>query len=352
MVLSYYLLKIPYTVIWEVRELLNLNKDVMLYCANALDYQIFTPVQKHLPPLKVIAKDKKAQQELAAIGVKSKVYPVFPKGVIMCRQAGYKFPASRMKKVGMRHGAYTFKPFANTKGYNLLDHFYMTSSREVERAEAVGITCARAVGFPKLDPMFDGSVDDSQLQTLAQNAGLDDNKPTLLFTATWNDSGVSAISHWYDKLAGLTADYNILVTVHPWTKDEIKQTIKNTPQVFFIDTADIVPYIQLADVCIGDTSSVLAECCALEKDMVTFAVDDGKRTVQEVKQLIKEFSIQIDSFDQLQDAIKQALTRPQHLAQARDKANKIMFDQLDGKAGLRAANYLKELFPQLNQTKN
>ena len=348
MVLSYYLLKVPYTLVWEFRELFKLNKDVMLYCANTLDYQIFSSVQKHLPPIKIVAKDKKAQQELAAIGVKSSVYPVFPKGIIMCRQAGYKFPASRMIKVGMRHGAYTFKPFANSKGYNLLDHFYMTSSREVERAVAVGITCGKAIGFPKLDPMFDGSVQQAQLSVLAKSAALDTNKKTLLFTATWNDSGVSAISHWYDKLALLTQEYNVLVTVHPWTNIEIKNTIKKTKGVFFIDTADIVPYIQLADVCIGDTSSVLAECCALDKAMVTFKVDDGKRTVAEVKQLIKEFSIQIEDFSQLQPAIKQALTQPERLSQARIKANQIMFDQLDGQAGLRAAEHLKSLFPQLS----
>lgn len=257
MVLSYYLLKIPYTIIWEVRNIFGLNKDVMLYCANALDYQIFSPVQKHIPhKIKVLAKDKETQQELESIGVKSRLYPAFPKAVIMCRQAGYKFPASRMVKVGMRHGAYTFKPFANTKGYNLLNHFYMTSTREVERAKAKGITCAKAIGFPKLDPFFDGSITSEQINKIREVAAINDSLPTILFTATWNDSGVSAINFWFDKLSSLTKNYNVLVTVHPWTSAEIKNIITMTKGVYLISTADVVPYIKIADICVGDTSSI------------------------------------------------------------------------------------------------
>ena len=349
MVLSYYLLKAPYTLIWEARNLLGLNKEVMLYCANTLDYQIFAPVQKYLPELKVIAKDRKTQQELQAIGVASVRYPVFPKAVIMCRQAGYKFPANRMIKVGMRHGAYTFKPFANSKGYNLLNHFYMTSQREVERSQQVGIKNGIAIGYPKLDPIFDGTITTSQLHALRQQLELSPEKPTILFTATWNDSGVSAVSLWYDKLAELTSNYNLLVTVHPWTSEAIKQQIETTPGVQLIRSPDVVPYIQLADLCIGDTSSILAECCALDKPIITFRVDDGKRTVPEVKQMISEFSQQIDSFEQLPEAILDALDNPDRRKSAREKANQMMFDELDGKAGLRAAQHLKSILPELNR---
>ena len=350
MVLSYYLLKIPYTIVWEVRNILGLNKDVMLYCANALDYQIFSPVQKHIEnDVKVIAKDKKAQQELEKIGVESILYPAFPKGVIMCRQAGYKFPASRMLKVGMRHGAYTFKPFANTKGYNLLDYFYMTSNREVERAKAKGIKCAVAIGFPKLDPFFDGSITSNRVDEIRADAAIDNSRPTILFTATWNNSGISAVNIWFDKLASLTQKYNILVTVHPWTSNEIKHKIATTKGVYLIKTADVVPYIKVADICIGDTSSILAECCALDKPIITFKVADGKRTDKEVKQLISEFTTQINSFNELDENIELLLTNPDMKKVQRANANKVMFDLLDGKAGLRAANHLKKTFPSLDK---
>lgn len=347
MVLSYYLLKVPYTIIWEIRQALGLNKETMLYCANTLDYQIFSPVQRYLKPLKVVAKNKKVQAELREIGVESSVYPVFPKGIIMCRQAGYKFPANRMTKIGMRHGAYTFKPFANAKGYNLLDHFYMTSSREVERSKQKGIECGKAIGFPKLDPFFDGSLDESVIALTAKKAGIVSSKPTVLFTATWNDSGVSAIEQWYDKLDQFTTQFNVLVTVHPWTSQIIKQTIKDTESVYFIDSPDILAYIQLADICVGDTSSVLAECCALDKPIVTFKLEDGKRTVQEVKQMIADFTTQIDSFNQLLPALNQGIANPAEKKHQRHAANTVMFDQLDGQASIRAADHLKSLFPEL-----
>lgn len=347
MVLSYYLIKWPYTLVWVAKKLMNRTDGIVFYCANALDYQIFLPVQKHLPPLRIVARNKKVQAELNAIGIESVVYPVFPDGVIMCRQAGYKFPAPGIVRIGMRHGAYTFKPFANVKSYNLLTHFYMTSSHEVERAKSIGIKSGIAIGFPKLDPAFDGSSGPDALLHYRQIAGITEKKPCVLFTSTWNESDVSAVELWFDKLSLFTRKYQVLVTVHPWTSASIKEKIKQTAGVYFIDTPDVLPYIQISNVCIGDTSSILAECCALDKPMITFKLPDGKRTVLEVKALIAEFSHQIENLDQLMPAIEEALANPGKRSESREKANKIMFDVLDGKAGERAANHIKSLFQSL-----
>ncbi|QBY03702.1 hypothetical protein E2K93_04595 [Thalassotalea sp. HSM 43] len=349
MVLSYYLIKIPYSITWSVLNMLGKTDDVMLYCANTLDYHIFSEVQRHLPKVSVLAKNKKVQQQLRDIGVEAKVYPAFPKAVIMCRQAGYKFPTSKITKIGMRHGPYTFKPFANAKGYNLLDYFYMTSEDEVERAQKAGIRCGVAKGYPKLDPALNGQHDSDFKQQLKQRIGFDNDKPTILFTATWDKSMVSAIKLWFDQLDAFTELYNVLVTVHPWTSDTIKKRIKSYADVFFIDSPDVVPYIGISDVCIGDTSSILAECCALNKPMVTFKVADGKRTVPHVKELIAHFSIQIERIDELADAIEQALCDPPSLQQGRQTANQIMFDLLDGKAGLRTAEHIKQVVPYLTE---
>jgi len=349
MVPAYYLFKYPYTLAWHIKRRLGKTKGVMLYCANTLDYQIFAPIQKHLKPLPVVAKNHETQQKLAAIGVSASRLPSFPEGVIMCRQAAYRFPAAGIKKIGLRHGAYHFKPFANADSYNLLDRFFMTSSTEVKQAEEAGIHCGVAIGYPKLDPAFDGSIDANVLAVIRQKLKLDANKKTLLFTATWDKSGLSAVSQWTHKLAPLVQRYNVLVTVHPWTTAKHINHIRNTLGVHYLGNRDILPHIMIADVCIGDASSILAECCALDKPIITFKMPDGKRTVPYVHKMIRDFSLQIEHVDEIDNAIEQCLAKPDAKQTQRAEANRIMFDQLDGLAGQRAAAEIITVFPQLKK---
>jgi len=350
MVPAYYIFRYPYSIVWHIKKFFGKTDGVVLYCANALDYHIFSPVQKYLKPLPVVAKDKKAQQELASIGITARTLPSFPDGVIMCRHAAYRFPAKAVKKVGLRHGAYHFKPFASTESYNLVDKYLLSSTDEVAKARAVGIRSGVAVGYPKLDPAFDGTYDQRFLDQLAHQLSLQADRKTLLLTTTWDKSGLSAITQWIDQLASLTQQYNVMVTVHPWVSKDYIDKIIATPDVIFLGKQDVVPYIMLADVCVGDNSSILAECCALDKPIVTFKMPDSKRTVPHVRDMIRQFSLQIDAAAQLQQAITTCLENPAQLHAQRMTANRIMFDELDGKAGWRAAQQILQLFPQLAKT--
>ncbi len=349
MVLSYYLIKHPYSVIWHLKRWLGKGEGVVLYCANTLDYHVFAPIQKHLKPLPVVARNRKAQQELRAIGVEASRLPCFPEGVIMCRQAAYRFPAKAIVKIGVSHGAYNFKPFASAESHNLLDCYFMTSSTDVENARKAGIRSAVAVGYPKLDPAFDGTYDETYLNRLHSELKLDPAKKTLLFTATWDRSGQSAIERWADRLEQFTQRYNVMVTLHPWTSARFVSAIEKTPGVFFIRGYDIVAYIMLADVCIGDTSSILGECCALDKPIISFKVPPGKRTVPHVHEMIRDFTLQIETFSQLEEAIQQCLDSPWEKQAQRAAANRIMFDKLDGQAGKRAAEEILKRLPRLRR---
>lgn len=347
MVLSYYLTKYPYKAIWFLLNRAGLTDEVVFYCGTEMDVLLFAPVQKYLKPLPVVAKDKKVQRALQQQGTKAKRLPVFPRAVIMCRQAAYRFPEEKIIKFGMRHGPYYFKPFANPRGYNMINRFFMTSRSEVEAARKVGIKTGVPIGYPKLDPAFDGSYDAAFLQKLRIRARIDTARPTLLLTATWDDSGLSAVAQWAGRLSELADQYNLLVTVHPWTSEKYRQQIKQTAGVYYIADYDVVPWIMLADLCIGDYSSILAECCALDKPVMTFVLPDARRTVPEVKALIEAFSERIHSFDELLERLPEVLGAPNRLQDERRQAARVMFDALDGKAGQRAAEEITRYFPEL-----
>tara|TARA_R110001583_G_scaffold16041_5_gene65159 strand:- start:22234 stop:24060 length:1827 start_codon:yes stop_codon:yes gene_type:complete len=352
MVVSYYIIKYPYKLVWNILNFFKKRKEVVFYCANELDLEIFKNVKKHLKPISVVVRNKRIKNKLKTLGVKSRLMPVFPKAVIMCRQACYLFPESKIIRIGINHGAYHFKPFANVKGHNMFNQFFFSSAQEVKEAEQIGITSGVGVGFPKLDDAFNGTYDSTYLNNLKCKLNLNPNKKTILFSATWDGSDMSAVHLWYDKLNEFTSDYNVLVTVHIWTSDKYKNTIKRTSGISFIDTQNITPYIIISDICICDTSSIISEMCALNKPIVTFRVPVVKRTVPEVREIIKDISFQIEDFSELADGIEFSYKNSYQKQNQREIANKRMFEKLDGKSGERVASKITELLPELKMDSN
>lgn len=348
MVLTYYVVKFPYKVIWNLLNVIKRRTEVVFYCANELDLEIFKNVQRHLKPIPIVAKNRSLQKKLLEKGIKARVMPVFPKGVIMCRQACYLFPESKIITIGINHGAYHFKPFANVKGHNMFNQFHFTSSKEVEEAREIGITSGVGLGFPKMDDAFNGTYSVEVLDDLKSELNLDENKKTVLFSSTWDGSQMSAVHHWYDKLSSYTEKYNVLVTLHIWTSEKYKNVIKNTKGVHYVETQDITPYIMISDICVGDTSSILSEMCALHKPIVTFKVPVVKKTVPEVREIISSISFQIETVEELDEMLEYAHANSELKKREREIANKRMFETLDGRAGERVANKIMELLPELS----
>ncbi|MDG5813977.1 CDP-glycerol glycerophosphotransferase family protein [Chitinispirillales bacterium ANBcel5] len=347
MVLSYYFIRPVYSFTWRVIKIFRRKKKNILYCEDALDAELFKNVRKHLGNLDLVAKNKNVLQKLRELGYKGTVMPSFPDSVIMFRNMAWKFPCKKIKKIGFKHGIYSFKRQSKAQYFNLFDVFFMTSDADRKEAEKIGVKTAETIGCPKIDGAFDGSITREQLKSLVNTIGLNPLKKTLLFSATWDGSGMSAIEKWYDRVGELKEKYNILVTLHVWMSDKYVDVLKNTPGVYLIKEYEILKYIMISDVCIGDTSSIIAEFCALDKPIVTFTVKDAPRVVNEVKELINKISVQINSFDELEAALSIVEQRNDHYYQARKEATKTFLGSPDGYAGLRAAQRIIELVPEL-----
>ena len=345
MVLSYYLIRPFYTAAWYVFKLFRKEKRAVFYCDDVFDVDLFANVQKYLKPLPLVAKNKTVAQKLKDRGVRDvRVLPVFPDAVIMMRNMAWKFPCPDIIRIGFEHGAYNFKRFSKAQYYNLFTVFFMTSSHDVKRVQKLGVKTAEAVGFPKIDGIVSG---ERNVPLDIPDMFRDSRKKTVLFSATWDGSGMSAVHQWYDRLEQLTARYNVWVTLHPWVSETYRDTIKNCSSVYFIDEYDVLPYIAAADVCIGDTNSLIAEFCLLDKPVITFRVPPTPRTLDDVTALIDEVSIRIDAFNELPGAIASALDTSSDFSRKRREATERFFDRPDGNAGERAANRIMELVPSL-----
>ena len=343
---AYYIYKYPYKLGWYIAKLFNKNPELVFYCADPLDYEIFLPVKKFLPSIQIVAKNKKTRNYLSKMGIEYLRVPTFPKTVIMTRHDPHKFPVDKIIKIGLGHGLYQFKSWTASINFNRFDIYFLTSEEHVKKAISRGITTTKAIGFPKLDNAFNGTYNESFLNNIKKGLSIDPNKKTIFFSATWNVSNLSALDRWIDRVGEFTNQYNVLITVHTWTEQHKKEKLRATKGVIFFENIfDVTPYIMISDVFISDYSSIIGEACALDKPIITFRVPESRRSVKEISEMIAKISIQIDSFDELDSAISNSLNNPNDKIKERAEANKILFFALDGKAGERAA---KEIFKLIN----
>lgn len=315
-----------------------MKKETYFYADNLLDYIIFKNIHTYLKEVKIVSKNKSVQEELRSIGVESDVYPVFPKTIIMARHSLHKFPSSQIKKIGLRHGAYHFKSFISPKKYNRFDLFLLTSDYEVNEARQIGITSAMSGGFPKIDDLF--KADSIKNSKKLKSELFDNDKKTILFTATWEKSGLSALDKWYDKLDKLSEKFNILVTVHPWTDEKKINKIKSTPKVHFIQGNDLTYYLLMADIMVADTSSIIAEYNALNKPIISFKVQVKGRLTDKIVEILENLTIRIETYDDLVDFLENEKIYEPNI-ELSNYYNKIFFDLPLGNHGKKASDIIK-----------
>lgn len=347
MVFSYYIYKYPYKIAWHLAQLFR-SKSVIFYCADPLDYEMFLPIKKYLYDVTIVAKNKKTKNYLSEKGIAFKSMPAFPNAVIMARHEPYKFPVKKIIKIGFDHGLYQFKRWTSPKNYNGFNVYFVSSKRQVETAKSMGINSTFAIGYPKLDNAFNGFYNEKYLSDLKKKINIDPNKKTIIFTSTWNVEGLSALPRWIDEVHKLTDQYNILFTVHTWTEQKYIDKLRSIKSAYFIEEYDATPYLLIADIFVGDYSSIIGEFCALNKPIITFKVLESSRTIKEITELIKSISIQINNFNELPSAIQVCLENPNEKSFERKAANELMYFSLDGKAGERAGNKIKELLKKIN----
>jgi len=345
MILSAVLYHYPYCWLWRLNRRRRSGNRLVFYCADPIDVVIFLRLRPMLPPMEVVARGRATMTFLNRLKIVYRRWPVFPDLVIMCRHAAHRFPSPAIVKFGLRHGIYHFKKFTAAANYNAFDRYFVSSQTEAAEAQAAGIKSVQATGFPKLDPAFSGEYGPERLDEIRRRCGLRPELPVVLFSATYPQSGMSAIDRWKGRLSGLTGRYNILVSVHPWTPKGLKQTLRRTPSIRFIEEYDILPYLLLADVVISDTSSLIGEACCMDKPLVTFRVPDTDRSLPEISRLLAEISIRIEGFEELPAALEISLREDPHRVSRRQTVGRLC-DVTDGTASRRTVEAIRQYLAQ------
>ena len=349
MVLSGYLIKIPYWICWQSLRLTGKLQEFIFYVESEHDYNVIENILPHFEqPYRIAAKNRKVRKALETRGVNNvALWPVFPRVLMMTRHAFHRFPISGVKKIGIKHGTYHFKKMIAARKYNLFDLYIFTTEAEVQMAARKGIKNGVAGGQPKLDTFFLPKTL-NQAKEIKNTRKIDPSRKTLLFTTTWDRSGLSAIDRWIDHLEKLSKHYNVCVSLHPMMSEQYFSRILNMPFVLYAQPEDLPAFMHLADVLISDTSSVMGEFCALNKPIITFAVEKGWRLTQEVKDMIRDISLQIQSIEELEQAIVAYWQNPLLKQEERLRWQKVFYGDIDQSHGKKAASIIKEYLAKLS----
>jgi CDP-glycerol glycerophosphotransferase (TagB/SpsB family) len=342
MVLSGLIIKFPYWCIWQIRRVMGKLSGTVFYVESLHDYHIIEYILPHLHiDYKIIAKNRHVAHELNQEGMSASIWPVFPEVVIMARHAFHRFPIKGIRKIGLRHGPYHFKKFINPKKYNQFDLYLFTSKKELSLAQETGINIGRVGGYPRIDSLKNPQERTAGIRLFDQSK-FEKGKKTLLFTSTWDQSGLSAIDRWINDLEEIKNKFNLFVSLHPMMRESVIKKIHSYQGICIVNAKELPAAMLMADFLVSDTSSVIAEFCALDKPIVTFNIPVGGRLTPEIHQMICDISVRINNLEEIDRAVDEYLAHPEMKKAERGYWNKVVFDDLNSLHGLRAAKVITE----------
>lgn len=212
-------------------------------------------------------------------------------------------------KVGVFHGFNAGK--INRKGRS--DHFEIRNCFDLYCTQGPDTTLpfkelqtlhktftVKETGWPALDPLFSPIKDNPYID-------LADTRKTVLMCSTFS-RGLTCAPVVFEKIKSLSENgkWRWLIQFHPKMDKTIVEKYKSLQSVNlqFVETDNVLPLLQAADVMFCDTSSVLIMYLLQRKPVVAF----NNRTKN-------NSLLNIDSVDEIEASIDYALTYPAELMQ-------------------------------------
>jgi len=237
------------------------------------------------------------------------------------------------------------------------DRFFFINRRRCRNFIAAGAIDAdspagRLIGMPKLDCLFDGSLNRDEV--LAQ-LGIDPQRKTVLYAPTWSPFS-SLNSMGFELVRGLcAAGYAVIVKLHDRSRDpeyvhsgginwpaRLNSILR--PQGGIVaEGSDASPYLVAADVMITDHSSVGFEYLLLDRPVVRIEMPElivATNTSPEYVSLMAQASTTVRTAHQAIAAVERCLAEPSHLSAERRE----VVDELFYKPGTATSRAVREIY--------
>ncbi|OLF73804.1 CDP-glycerol--glycerophosphate glycerophosphotransferase [Pseudoalteromonas haloplanktis] len=240
------------------------------------------------------------------------------------------------KKVAVFHGFNSGK--LNRKGKE--DHFNIrgcfdlyctqgpnTTLRFQELAKKHSFFQVSETGWPTLDPLFNDHASNPYLSK--------DSRPTVLICSTFSKR-LSLAPKLYDQIKHFSESgkWRLLVQFHPKMPQEWvnKYQALSNGNLTFVETDNVIPLLQSADVMLCDTSSILLMFLVQRKPVVTFCNKAPEKHL-----------LDITDKNNVEAAIDYALTYPKELVDNIEAFCQELHPYTDGKSSQRVLCATNEL---------
>lgn len=240
-------------------------------------------------------------------------------------------------KVGVFHGFNSGK--LNRRGRE--DHFEIrgcfdmyctqgpqTTAPFLELKAKHGFFDVEETGWPMLDPLFSQHNENPYLNN-------DDSRPVVLMCSTFSRN-LTCAPHLYEEVKRMSQSgkWRWFVQFHPKMSIEIVEMYKSlqSEHLTFVETDNVVPLLQAADVMLCDTSSVLLMFLLQHKPVVTFK-----------NQSPKPHLLNIQDKREVEGALELALSRPSNLMDEVEAYCQFIHPYNDGESSLRVLGVTNDL---------
>jgi CDP-glycerol glycerophosphotransferase (TagB/SpsB family) len=211
------------------------------------------------------------------------------------------------------------------------------------------------VGYPKLDPLLNGS---AQAFDLAAHS-LDPSRPTVLYAPTFFPSSIGCMPlDWPQTLASC----NIIIKphqfslTHPAYRDHRRRFRRwaSYPNVFLADTnhPSLLPFMAVTDILISEASTALFEFAALDRPIIwcdflklrwSYRGPFRYRLQRRMDPQMQRYAaigVHAGSSGELSDIVLEELAAPERCAAQRHSITEELFGLTDGNSAERAADIL------------
>jgi len=206
-----------------------------------------------------------------------------------------------------------------------------TTNRFVQLSKQYKTFSVKETGWAVLDPLFTLS-DNNPYQLKG------DDRQTILFCSTFSAETSYAKELFSTiKLLSQSAKYRWLVQFHPKMAIEtvnLYKSIQNA-NLQFIETDDVIPLLQAADIMICDTSSIMTMFLLQKKPVIAYK-----------NKTINDSFLHIDNVDDLTKAISDALSPSRELMRNIDTYCEQTHPFVDGKSSSRVIDACESLKAQ------
>jgi len=250
--------------------------------------------------------------------------------IVFCAHVSGYFPKEDQERVQLFHGV-SFRNMAVRRDVLVYDHLFIVGPymrRLFTDEQLLRESDPRLVniGFPKLDPLVNGSLD---RRTLLRRLGLSGRRPIVLYAPTGQKE--NSLEHQGEAVLERlrkTNRYDILIKLHDHPRDQtVDWHVRLKPlcdrHTKLVRDPDVIPYLFLADLLITDASSVSNEYALLDRPMVYLDVPQllanmrKKGTALDLDTWGRKGGVTTRWPDEAAEAVAWSLAHPRHGSRVR-----------------------------------